>query len=90
VIGREEHEIHVAPQSVTVAGFRGNHLDLVWLAALEPGVDGEQLLDPRRNILWRNETGRSHRLEMALAGPVGEASEVVGMAVTDQSCRHRG
>jgi len=57
------------------------------LAALETSVCGEQLLDSGCDGTRREQLRRSHRLELALTCPVGDAAEMVDVAVADH---HRG
>jgi hypothetical protein len=90
VVGREEDEIEIPPHGKSLARLGCDDLDLVRLAALEPGVHGKELLDPGRDGARREQSRRTHRLELALAGPVGDTAEVVDVAVADHDRGHGG
>ena len=89
VVGGEEAELHVAAQRQRDPRRDRDHLDRVGLAALEAGVSCEQGLDVGGDLPRRRQLGRAHGLEVALAGPVGDAAEVVGVAVAEADGRHR-
>lgn len=92
VIGWKEGEIEIPAQRQSFPGFNRYHLDLVWLATLETRVCGEQILNPVHDGARREESCRTHGLELTLTRPVGDASEMVDVAVADYDrghCRQR-
>jgi hypothetical protein len=52
------------------------------------GVGGEQFFDPGSDGAWREQSRRAHRLELALARPVGDAAEMVDVTVAGQHGGH--
>jgi len=88
VVCWKENEIEIPAQGKFLSRLHRNHLDIVWLAALEMCVCGEQVPNPGRDSAWREESCRTHRLELALTCPVGDPSEMVDVAVADYDCCH--